>query len=276
VPASLLVTGATGYLGRYVLRAAADAGIEAAGCGSAADVTDPAAVQRLLGPIAAPRAVINLAGINPGQGDPSTMEAVNATGAGVVARACAARGARLVHLSTDVVLAGDPAVAPYPDHSPTAPRNPYARSKAAGEAAVAATHPAAAVVRTSLIYGLESVDRATAGYAGRLAAGGAVQLFGDVWRHPVEAGDLARALVALAVDHPDVAGTLNLAGAEPVTRATFGRRLLEHWQVPGRERVEVTAVSDASVPVDLRLLFERADRLGLRLRGVEEVLAGAG
>jgi dTDP-4-dehydrorhamnose reductase len=278
VPATgaLLVTGATGYLGPRVLRAGHAVGVEVTGVGSAdLDVTDAAAVRTLLDQVR-PGAVVHLAAVNPGRGEPARMQQVNGHGAAVVAGACADTGARLVHVSTDVVLGGDPGEAPYPDASPAAPRNRYGVSKAAGEAAVIAADPGAVVVRTSLIYDLDRPDHATAGIARRLAGGEPVTLFTDVWRHPVHAADLAAALVALAVDHRHARGTLNLAGDQALTREASGRRLLAYWKVPGRDRVEAGPVTDPTVPVDLRLRFDAATGLGLRLRGFDQVLGEAG
>jgi dTDP-4-dehydrorhamnose reductase len=78
--------------------------------------------------------------------------AVNALGAGNVADACRTTGARLVHLSTDYVFAGD-ATEPYAEDAPLAPLSAYGRSKAAGEWAVEARCPQAWIVRTAWLYG---------------------------------------------------------------------------------------------------------------------------
>lgn len=77
---------------------------------------------------------------------------VNATGAANVARACTAHGARLVHVSTDYVFAGD-ASTPYAEDAPLDPRSAYGRTKAAGEWAVRAECPQSWVVRTAWLYG---------------------------------------------------------------------------------------------------------------------------
>ena len=78
--------------------------------------------------------------------------AVNATGAGNLARAAADAGARLVHISTDYVFDGR-ATTPYDEDAPTAPRSAYGRTKAAGERAVAAAGGDHLVVRTAWLYG---------------------------------------------------------------------------------------------------------------------------
>jgi dTDP-4-dehydrorhamnose reductase len=76
----------------------------------------------------------------------------NAVGAANLARACAAGGARLVHVSTDYVFDGT-ATTPYPEDAPLAPVSAYGRTKAAGEWAVRAEAPDALVVRTAWLYG---------------------------------------------------------------------------------------------------------------------------
>jgi dTDP-4-dehydrorhamnose reductase len=78
--------------------------------------------------------------------------AINATGAGNLARACERAGARLVQVSTDYVFAGD-ATSPYAEDAPLAPRSAYGRTKAAGEWAVRALCPDSLVVRTAWLYG---------------------------------------------------------------------------------------------------------------------------
>ncbi len=78
---------------------------------------------------------------------------VNGRGAGNVAAACAASGARLVHVSTDYVFGGD-ATRPYSEHDPPGPRTAYGRTKLAGEGAVLGLLPGTGyVVRTAWLYG---------------------------------------------------------------------------------------------------------------------------
>ena len=73
----------------------------------------------------------------------------NVDGSEVVARAAA--GARLVHLSSDIVFDGT--LGHYSEEDKPSPVNDYGRSKAEAELRVADAHPGATIVRTSLIYG---------------------------------------------------------------------------------------------------------------------------
>ena len=82
-------------------------------------------------------AVVSLVGIL--QGSPAQFEAIQWKGAENVARAAAAVGAKLVHISA---IGADP-------HS----KIPYARTKALGEEAVRSHCPNATIIRPSLVFG---------------------------------------------------------------------------------------------------------------------------
>ncbi|MFD7260679.1 dTDP-4-dehydrorhamnose reductase [Streptomyces sp. NPDC059874] len=149
-----LVTGAAGMLGWDVLTVLGDAGIEAVGLGhSDLDITDPAAVRAAVEGVAV---VVNCAAWTDVDGAETAEEAataVNGTGVRLLAEACAAAGARLLHISTDYVLPGD-ASQPYDEDAATGPVNAYGRSKLIGEQAVAELLPKDGyVVRTAWMYG---------------------------------------------------------------------------------------------------------------------------
>ncbi|MFI6427329.1 dTDP-4-dehydrorhamnose reductase [Promicromonospora sp. NPDC050880] len=148
-----LVVGAAGMLGQDVLTAATRAGHEVSGAGRAElDVTDAVAVRAA---VAGYDVVVNCAAwtaVDAAEEHEAEAFAVNATAAAHLARAAAAAGARLVHVSTDYVFDGV-ATEPYPEDAPVVPRSAYGRTKAAGEWAVRAEAPDAVVVRTAWLYG---------------------------------------------------------------------------------------------------------------------------
>jgi len=221
---------------------------------------------------AAPTCIIHTAALNPG-GDPARMTEINRDGSRRVAEIAREIGARLVHVSSDVVHDGTRA--PYGDADPPSARRGYGLSKAEAEAAVIRAHRDAAIVRPSLIYGLEEMDRGTEGFAARLAAGEPVRLFRDELRQPVWVESLAEALISLALDHPDFSGTLNVVGDQVLSREEYGRRMLEWWGVEGREQVESILAGDLvpPPPLDLRMENGAAKRiLGIELPGVDAVL----
>jgi dTDP-4-dehydrorhamnose reductase len=193
-----------------VARRATAAGRHVTGTSSAdLDITDRAAVLAL---VAArhPAVIVNTAA-------DVTSWTVCADGAANVALAAARTGARLVHLSTDALHAGRDQ--PYGDDEPPTPVHPYGAAKAAAETAVAAVHPAAVLVRTSLILGPGSkhLTMALEMTTGRRPG----VLFTDEYRCPIDVGDLAAAVLELAAS--DVAGVLNVAGPEPLSRVDLGR-----------------------------------------------------
>lgn len=281
---ALLITGAGGYLGRHLAPlAAARYQVYAtyhanpdritAGQPVLLDLADRAAVHGLVQQLA-PAVIIHTAAINPGAGDEAVMMRVNAAGSRHLAEAAAAVGSRLIHVSSDVVHNGR--AAPYPDEASPAPLNGYGRSKAAAEAAVREFCPQAAIVRTSLIYGLTIMDRGTAGFAERLAREGGLVLFSDVIRQPVEVNNLSEALLRLA--ESDFSGLLNVAGRQAITRTDFGRKMLAYWGVEIDRRVQTGRAADISdtIPLDLRLDISQGQTLlGMTFLGVDEVLAAA-
>jgi dTDP-4-dehydrorhamnose reductase len=80
--------------------------------------------------------------------------AVNAVAPGVLAEEAARLGALFVHYSTDYVFNGEKPE-PYLETDPIGPVSVYGASKAAGEAAIAATASRYLVLRTSWVYGAQ-------------------------------------------------------------------------------------------------------------------------
>ena len=145
---------------------------------------------------------INLVGILQ-EGGAQTFDAVQAAGAGVVAKAAQAVGARMVHVSA---IGAD-------EKSPSR----YARAKAAGEQAVLAAAPSATILRPSIIFGPE--DQFTNRFAAMARMSPALPLIGGglTKLQPVYVGDVATA-VADAVDGKTREGaTYELGGPEVLT-----------------------------------------------------------
>src|SRR5262249_36876708 len=119
------------------------------------DITDQAAVTAtVLG--CRPDFVVNCAAwtaVDEAEAHEDEAFEVNGRGARLVAAACAASGARLIHISTDYVFAGD-ARRPYAERDCYGPRTGYGRTKLAGERAVAELLPGSGyILRTAWLYG---------------------------------------------------------------------------------------------------------------------------
>jgi len=161
-----------------------------------ADVTDPASVAAA---VDGAEAVVNLVALM-GRG----MQAVNADGAGHVARAAADAGVKtMVHVS---------AIGADPDGASL-----YARSKGQGEDAVRAAFPQATIIRPSLVFGPE--DQLTNRFAGLLAMLPLYPVIAPNTRfQPVYVRDLAKAIAATTIDPAAHRGkTYEIGGPEVMT-----------------------------------------------------------
>ncbi|MBT2676690.1 dTDP-4-dehydrorhamnose reductase [Streptomyces sp. ISL-14] len=152
-----LVTGAGGMLGRDVVEELRARGEQVTGLDHGAlDVTSPDAVDRALA-AHRPGVVVNCAAytsVDDAEKDEERALRVNGDGPGLLAHTCTTYEARLIHVSTDYVFAGDTRT-PYAENHPTAPNTAYGRTKLAGERAVLDELPgASAIVRTAWLYGV--------------------------------------------------------------------------------------------------------------------------
>ncbi len=280
---TVLITGASGYLAGALVPAAARrarvigtardaARVVAPAEALALDLADRTAVLDAVAQVQ-PDAIIHAAACNPGDGSGAVMQRSNVMASRHVAEAAVRIGARLVAVSTDTLFDGT--AGPYADDAPASPlaANAYAVTKAAGEAAIMQLCPHALIVRTSLIYGLDRLDRGTAGFQARLKRGEPLKLFTDVLRQPVFDKALADGLTTLALDHANESGHMNLAGDEAMSRHAFACHMLDHWNIDAAGQVVAASGQGiAGLPPDCRLSLSRAHALQLATPGVTAVL----
>jgi NADH dehydrogenase len=165
---------------------------------------------------------VNLVGILAPSGA-QTFDAVHADGAGIVAKAAAAAGARMVHVSSIGADANS--------------TSHYARSKAAGEQAVLSAVPSATILRPSVVFGPE--DEFTNRFASLAQMSPVLPLIGGgaTKMQPVYVGDVATA-VADAVDGKTKAGaTYELGGPEVLSMREIMEIILS---ATGRHRMLVS------------------------------------
>lgn len=273
----LLITGGSGYLGSRMLRLAPRRwrihatylrhpitfpGVTA----HFLDVRDAAGVTRLLQGLKPDVVVHTAASLKEGE-----LQSVIVDGTRHVARAAQTAGARLIHLSTDLVFDGSKGS--YAEEDPVSPIMPYGEAKAAAERIVCQTVEDAVIVRTSLIYGWDPIDRGTRWVLDSLQHGWPIHLFTDEMRCPIWVETLAHAVLELA--EMGYRGVLHVAGAQALSRYDFGVRLVRFYGLdptgltPARSRD-----SGLIRPLDCTLDVSRAQAL-LRtaLPGVDEVLS---
>jgi NADH dehydrogenase len=214
------VLGGSGFVGRYVVqRLAARGDVVPVGCRHAEDakflmtfglVGQIAAVdvtiddeQLLPAFLAGNEAVVNCVGILQ-EGGAQTFERVHHLGPARMARLAREAGvARLVHISA---IGADP-------RSPSA----YARTKAAGEAAVRDAFPTATILRPSVVFGPE--DQFFNRFAGIAMISPLVPLIGggQTRFQPVFVGDVADAVLKCLEDPATAGRTYELGGPKTYT-----------------------------------------------------------
>jgi NADH dehydrogenase len=184
----------------------------------ATNIRDDVSVARA---VAGADAVVNLVGILYESGR-RTFDAVHREGAERIARAAQAAGAeRMLHVSA---IGADPNSI-----------SDYARSKAAGEAAVAAAFPGADIIRPSIVFGPDDNFFNLFAAIARLSPVLPLIGGGKTRFQPVFVGDVSTA-AATILSKPKGAGTIYELGGpdimtfrdlmETVVRATARRRLL--------------------------------------------------
>ena len=230
------VFGGSGFLGRHVVRALANRGYLIRVAVRRPELTGYLQPLGRVGQIYAVQAnvrfpqsieaatrdadvVINLVGILFERGR-QRFDAVQAEGAGAVAQAASAAGARLIHVSAigaDENSASD-----------------YARTKAAGERLVLAAQPQAIITRPSIMFGPEDDFFNRFAALARISPALPLPGGGHTRFQPVFAGDVAEA-IARAVDGKVKSGTVYEFGGPDVltfkelmefTLATIERRRL--------------------------------------------------
>ena len=208
----ILITGSRGQLGnelrRLISTGQAEAGaVPAAYAGASVDYIDIddldisrwEAVDAWFGAHGPYDLAINCAAMTNVDGCETNWQgafAANALGPMNLARACAAQGARLVHVSTDYVFPGtDPE--PRVEADVPAPISAYGRTKLAGEGLALANNPRTFVVRTAWLYGY--VGKNFVKTMLRLAkTHDHVTVVSDQLGNPTSANDLAWQILRLA------------------------------------------------------------------------------
>lgn len=196
---------------------------------SALDITDAAAVDAFIAGDAFDWVVNCAAATNVDgcEAEPAFAERLNAEGPANLARACAATGTRLLHISTDYVLKGDDP-APQAEDAVPCPQTVYGATKLRGERAVMELAPDAVIVRTAWLYGRHGKNFVRT----MLRLGSereSVRVVADQHGSPTNANDLAYELLQIMAwaDEvgADAAGIWHATGKGVTTWDAFAREI---------------------------------------------------
>lgn len=169
--------------------------------------------------------------------------AINATGAGQLARACARRGLPLIHISTDYVFNGRKGI-PCTEEDPVEPLNYYGETKLAGEQAVQAAGGQWTIVRTQSLYGLNGRNFVKA-ILNQLHQGKQeLRVVNDQVSSPTYTAHLADALLRLMARPPG--GLVNVAAGGYCSWFDFAQAIVR--QVGGKATVLPRSTAELNYP----------------------------
>jgi dTDP-4-dehydrorhamnose reductase len=287
----ILVTGAGGQLGAYVLEELARGPDDVVAWGRASGVTRAGAP--ILGidldsmgweddlEAASPDVVLHLAALSTAEGvrlDPERGRRLNVEATRRIADWCDHRGRALVFTSTDLVFGGTKAWNREDD--PAEPVLAYGRTKREAEPAVLAV-TRGLVARVSLLYGFSRSGREA--YFDRTIAalrrGEPQTLFEDEFRTPLDLATAARALVELARE--GATGIVHVGGRERMSRYDLVRRAAQSLGLDSsfvRSNRQSEATFAEPRPADVSLDTSRLGALlpDLERPSVEEALRPSG
>ena len=201
VPLRVVVLGANGMLGSsLVRRLGADTGIAVRRFErSQINLGDPLLVEQVVAPLSFDW-LINAAAftkVDDCENQSGQAYLINSHAPGQLARLCAAKGARMIHFSTDYVFDGH-LDRPYTEQDEPHPISVYGKSKLMGEHEVMAADPAHIVMRLSWLFG--SGRPGFPEWVLRQAATGPVGVVEDKRGCPTGAEDVAAAVEFLIAD----------------------------------------------------------------------------
>ena len=215
------------------------------------DVAAPGAVERALGSLDFD-ALVNCAAytrVDEVEDQAELASAINAHAVRAMAQACAAKGARLVHLSTDYVFGGDATRSrPLREDDPTAPVNVYGASKAMGETLARLAFEDVVILRVASLFGVAGAGGKGGNFVETIVRAGrekgALRVVDDQTMSPTATADVARVVVRMLADGC-APGTYHVVNTGSATWFDFARAIVSRAGV----EATVTPCATGEYPV---------------------------
>jgi dTDP-4-dehydrorhamnose reductase len=259
----LLITGATGTLGRALARVARHRGLRVQLTTRAdLDLEDPESIRAAIERVR-PWAIINAAGyvrVADAEHDRDECFAANAGGVAQLAALARAYGVPLVGVSTDLVFDGSRG--PYRETDACRPQGVYGESKRAAELALLESSASNLVVRTAAFFGPWDAQNFAWHTLQALSRGEPVEASDTVRISPTYVPDLCHALLDLLID--GAGGLWHLTNAGSLSWYEFARRLAHRAGVDSSSLVAIQGD-----PSDTSLVSEH----GALLRPIDAAIA---
>ncbi len=270
---NILCTGATGLVGYNFVKAASEAGHKVTAiCGKnklpamknvealSVDLTDANAIQRVVLDVF-PEMMINCAAVaSPVDVDnnPNLANRLNVELAEEMAQLAYHVGARLIHISTDMVFDGS--AAPYINTDIPMPCTLYGTTKLMAEKKILkVSAPTTVVLRISHVSGNSLTSRRSLHekLLRAWANGEKTPCRTNEIKCPLSASILADLLLEICL-RPKLSGIYHYAGAQSLSRYEMARRIAEHFGLTSDEFVEpVQGERDIDLTLDCGALLTR-------------------
>ncbi len=167
------------------------------------------------------------------EGNAQQAVSVNAFAVRSIARACAAKGARLVHLSTDYVFSGvfaGAAPRPYTETDAIGPLNVYGGTKAMGEALARAAHADVLILRVASLFGVAGASGKGGNFVETMIRlgreKGHLRVIADQHMSPTGTADAAR-MILMALARRIPAGTYHAVNSGQASWFEFAQRIID-------------------------------------------------
>ncbi len=254
-PRRVVLLGPSGQLGSDVRRAHAEHGEPFELLPIGRDRLDVAAAQALEDHLP-PRfdMLINCTGYHntdAAEDNPATAFAVNVDAVRAMARACARRQARFLHISTDYVFGGDESrKTPLPETADKAPVNVYGASKALGETLAAAELEDVLIFRVASLFGVHGARAKGGNFVETMIRmgreRGALRVVNDQIMSPTATQDVAQVVLRAVSDGSS--GIFHVVNSGTASWFDFAQQIVRRAGID----VQVTPCASADYPTRAR------------------------